>query len=220
MANSKCTINEELLRKKLLDYRVDFDPACLTSLENEIAQVKTHAHIELPDKKYVIRFSMIAAGILILAVIGYFVVQAIQTSNAEKEESKVEIAPKPVIEEPKVETPITPTVAIVDTIKPEVKNTDTISVAAVPEKKVENMVAEKKREEKKVKKAVVQQVDSMATRVDTASKKTSVDSSSANNEQPSLKKKKKKRKNVLDATQDIRNAAPTTADDKVVVPNN
>ena len=212
-------IDENALREKLTSYTVSFNADSFCFLENEIAQVKTTNPIELPDTKKIIQFVGIPVAIGLFGCIVYFGVNYIKNLPPSPKKNTV-IVTNPVVEpkiEVKKETPlpvITPSVAVTN----EVKKQDTI-VASVPQ-------PIKIKEKKSTPVQIIPikkdsgQVSAVAkTKLDSVDKKTKPDTSSVINKDTQPKKKKKKRKSLLDATEDIRQSQPNSADDDVVIPD-
>jgi hypothetical protein len=214
-------IDEAALREKFLNYRVNFNPACLELLENEVAHVKTHTSLELPETKKVIRFVVIPLVLIGLGCTAFFTFSYVKNLPAKEpvKDSTVIAKPKP---QPETKEPVKAEAPLIkDSIKNVVNRQDTIFPAAIPQKiktPVKTPVQQKMLTSKK---DTVSVNNVKPVQVDSAKKKNKADTTATpkNKDIPS-KKKKKKHKNPLDATEDIRQSAPNSADDDVIVPNN
>ena len=217
-------IDESALREKFANYHVSFNASCLEILESEVAQVKTHASLELPDAKKIIRFVGIPLALIILGCAIFFTydyVKNLPTSTPVEDT----IVIKPVFE-PKIETQpkqeVKPAVVAVDTIKTETPKKDTVMPTVDIPQKTKNIV--KSNQPQKInalKKDTTSAITINPTQVDSVKKKNRVDTTSSSNRNKNTPtKKKKKRRNSLDATEDIRQSEPNSADDDVIVPNN
>ncbi|MBS1647965.1 MAG: hypothetical protein JST67_11550 [Bacteroidetes bacterium] len=224
MAENKYPINEDDLREKFLTYSVPFDISQVTHLENEIDQIRTHAPIDLPSKKKLLLVFLTLVGACVVGGILFLMLQKTPEDTPKKNDTSVKVTEtKPPIENLTPPAPQTKTI-VVDTIKPEAKKADS---ATIPTKIIEKKTVEGKSNKKVEQKNNVLKNNNRDTTAkskplsDTANKiiKQSADSAKNTEATPS-KKKKRKRKNILDATQEIRDAAPNSADDDVVVPNN
>jgi hypothetical protein len=215
-------IDENALREKLTNYSVSFNADSLRFLENEVAQVKTHNPIELPETKKIVQFIGIPVAIAVLGFAAYFGFNYIKNlpTTAPKKDSiaivKPIVAPKV---EVKKETPPPANTSSIVTI-PEAKKQDTIIATITPP--IKNKEKKSPADQTKPFKKDTTQVSKIEkTKLDSLDKKSKQDTSSVSkNKDTSPKKKKKKRKNTLDATDDIRKSQPNSADDDVVVPDN
>ncbi len=222
MADNKTyRIDESALRKKFADYRVSFNPACLQLLESEISQVKTHAHLEMPKTKNLVKFIAIPLVLLALGCLAFFSYNYINNlPSASTTKDTVNIA-RPIIQ-PKIETPkpeVKPKVVVADTITKYPKKDTVITEVEVP--KIKNIKTLSTQKNSSFKKDTLVSRTIIKTQPDSVKKRNKTDTTSlSKNRDTSSKKKKKKRKNSLDATEDIRQSAPNSADDDVVVPNN
>ncbi|MEO8762626.1 MAG: hypothetical protein ABI388_13275 [Bacteroidia bacterium] len=216
-------IDEIALREKFANYQVSFNPACLEILENEVAHVKTHSSLELPDTKKIIRFIAIPVVLIVLGCVAFFTYNYIQNLPATEPIKDTTVVSKPIIE-PKIEAQptqeIKPAVVAVDTIKAEIAKRDTvIEVSSQKVKSVAKTISTQKNNNSKRDTNRVAKINSI--QVDSVSKKNNGDTTATTkNRDTTTKKKKKKRKNSLDATDDIRQSTPNSADEDVVVPNN
>jgi hypothetical protein len=214
-------IDENALREKFTAYTVSFNADSLSFLENEVAQVKTHNPIELPETKKIVQFIGIPVAIALLGCGAYFGFNYIKNlpATAPKKDSiaivKPIVAPKPEI---KQETPPPVNTASIAST-PDVKKQDTIIATIAPT--VKNKEKKSTEQAKTVKKDTTQINKTEKTKLDTVEKKNKVDTASVSKSKDTLlKKKKKKRKNTLDATDDIRKSQPNSADDDVIIPDN
>ena len=215
-------IDEKALREKLTSYTVSFNEDSLRFLENEVAQVKTHNPIELPETKKIVQYIGIPVAILAFGCIAYFGFNYINNipTVAPKKDSVEIVKPTaiPKVEVKKETPPPINTASIATT--PEVKKQDTIfPVAVQPVKAKEKKYPTQQIKATKKDTTLVNKVEK--TKLDTVEKKSKQDTSSVSKtKDASLKKKKKKRKNSIDATDDIRESQPNNAEDEVVVPDN
>ena len=222
------TIDENALREKFSNYHVSFDPSSLDFLDNEIAHVKTHQPIELPEAKNIVKLIAIPVSLVVLGCIVYFgygYVKSISPSAASTPKDTIIITKKinaPIKEEHKVPDVqvSTPTVSVETETKKQVT-----SLTPVVPQKIKNTVKATVPEPIVVPKKDSTPVSSpVRTPVaDTIEKKSKTDTAGTSKEKDgSTKKKKKRRKNALDATDDIRKSTqkPNSADDDVIVPDN
>jgi len=215
-------INEDALREKFTSYRVSFNPSCLEILENEVAHVKTHASLELPDTKKLVRFGGIFLILIAIGCAAFFTYDYVKNMPASAPEKDTVAAEKPIVQptpEPQPKQEAAPAVVKADTIKAEVPKHDTVMPVVTQKTKTAL-----KTYPPQVKNAAPKKDTSSVTainpaQVDSVKKKAKADTASANKNQQ-VKKKKKKRKNSLDATEDIRQSEPNSSDDDVVIPNN
>jgi hypothetical protein len=216
-------IDEDALRDKLTNYTVSFNADSFSFLENELAQVKTNNPIELPDTKKLVQFIGIPVAIAVLGTLVYFGVSYVKNlppSAPKKGTVTVTTPAEPKVEVKKEVPPpvITPSVVV----NSEEKKKDTI-VATAPQISQPVKVKEKKLVPQQVTIQVKKdsgQVNSVAkTKLDTI-RKNKPDTAAVINKDTSSKKKKKKRKNSLDATEDIRQSQPSSAEDEVIIPDN
>jgi hypothetical protein len=214
-------IDENALREKLTNYTVNFNADSFKFLEDEIAQVKTNNPIELPDTKKLVQFIGIPVAIAVLGTLVYFGVSYVKNLPASAPKKDTVTVTKPA--EPKVEVKkevpppvITPSV----TINTEEKKKDTvIATVAQPIKVKEKKIVSPPVQVTPVKKDSTQAVVVAKATIDSLSKKNKPDTA-AINKNNQAKKKKKKRKNSLDATEDIRQSQPNSAEDEVIIPDN
>jgi hypothetical protein len=211
-------IDENALREKLINYTVAFNANSFSFLETEVAQVKTHNPIELPETKKLVQFIGIPVAVALVGCIIYFGASYVKNLPASAPKKDTVTVSKPVVEPEKEITPPVNTASVVTNT--EVKKRDTI-MAVVPQpvkikekKTIPPQITPVKKDSQQV--SVVEK-----TKLDTVEKKNKVDTASVNkNKDSSLnKKKKKKRKNSLDATEDIRQSQPSSSEDDVVVPD-
>ena len=208
-------IDENALREKLNTYTVSFNADSLSFLENEVAQVKTHNPIELPETKKIVQFIGIPVAIAVLGCVAYFGFNYIKNLPATMPKKDTVAVAKPVVA-PKLEVkketlPPVNTLSIAATA--EVKKQDTIFPVALQPVKIK----EKKSTGEQIKSVKKNKIEK--TKLDSLDKKSKQDTSSiSKNKDTSPKKKKKKRKNSLDATDDIRQSQPNSADDDVIIP--
>jgi len=218
-------IDENALREKLARYTVSFNAESFSFLETEIAQVKPHNPIELPDTKKLVQYIGLPVAIGLLGCVAYFGFNYIKNLPPSTPKQDTVTVTKPIVE-PKVEvekkkevaSPVvnTNTTAVKTEVKTqEVATTPITQPIRVKEKKTtptQAVVAKKDSGQvSNVEKAKVDTVVERKNKPDTTSVSKSKDT------QP--KKKKKKRKNTLDATEDIRDSQPNSADDDVVIPD-
>ena len=137
------TIDENALREKFSNYHVSFDPSSLDFLDNEIAHVKTHQPIELPEAKNIVKLIAIPVSLVVLGCIVYFgygYVKSISPSAASTPKDTIIITKKinaPIKEEHKVPDVqvSTPTVSVETETKKQVT-----SLTPVVPQKIKNTV--------------------------------------------------------------------------------
>lgn len=211
-------IDENALREKFLTYQVNFNPACLEILENEVAQVKTHAHLELPETKKIVRFIAIPVVLVVLGFAAFFTYTYITNLAPATPVKDTATVSKPVIERKIEKQPILEAkpAVVPDSSKLETTKRDTSLETSTTNVKTSPKIVHT---QKITKKDTASAVKLKTSTVDTIKKKTKSDTSSViKNKETGGKKKKKKRKNVLDATDDIRQSEPDKADDDVIIP--
>jgi hypothetical protein len=226
MADKKTyRIDENALRDKLTNYTVSYNADSFNFLENEVAQVKTSKPIELPDSKKLLQFIGIPVAIALLGCgiyFGFNYIKNLPASAPKKDTVTVTKPAEPKTEEKKeVPPPITTPSVVTNT---EEKKKDTV-IAVAPQPVAQPIkTKEKKNTSQPVVTAVKKdsgQVNAIAkSNIDSVEKKNKVDTISVNKNNNGSKKKKKKRKSLLDATEDIRQSQPSSAEDEVVVPDN
>jgi hypothetical protein len=219
-------IDENALREKFANYNISFNSSSLDFLDDEMAQVKTHKPIELPETKNILKFIAIPVAVVVVGCVMYFGYSYIKKTNSAatpKDTTTVVknvVKPKEevVITTPSVEVANTPTVAVKAEIKKQVT-----PVTPVPQK-IKNTVKTSVPEPVAVPKKDTTPITTLVTIpvADTVGKKSKADMAAGKEKENTAKKKKKKRKNSLDVTDDIRQSTqkPNSADDDVVVPDN
>jgi hypothetical protein len=228
MADKKTyRIDENALREKFANYTVSFNAESLSCLETEIAQVKPHNPIELPDTKKLVQFIGIPVAIGLLGCIAYFGFNYIKNLPPSTPKQDTVTVTKP-ITEPKTEEkkeaappPVVNTNTTVVNAAVKQQEVVTIPVVAQPTKVKEKKIIPTQAVAVKKDSGQVSNVEKI--KPDTSAvKKNKPDTIAAGvskNKDAQPKKKKKKRKNALDATEDIRESQPNSADDDVVVPD-
>ena len=213
-------IDENALREKLTNYTVSFNQDSLRFLEEEVAHVKTHNPIELPEARKIAQYIGIPMAIAVLGCAVYFgfnYVKNLPAANAKKDSIAVvkpTVVPKV---EVKKETPPPPvnTASVALEVRKDTIVTQSIQPVKTKEKK---NTAEQIKTNKK---DTTQTSKVEKTKLDTIVKKNKQDTSTVSKTKESNpKKKKKKRKSSIDATDDIRQSQPNNADDDVVIPDN
>ena len=216
-------IDEVALREKFANYHVSFNSSCLEILENEVAQVKTHASLELPDTEKIIRFVAIPLVLIAFGCAAFFTynyIKNLPASTPIKDTVFTKSAVKPKIEtQPKQE--IKHAVVAVDTIKTETSKKNTVMPTVVVPQKIKTSTKTTPTQRSNNQKKDTNSVSKInPIQVDSIKKKNRLDTISISRNKSTPTKKKKKRRNSLDATEDIRQSVPNSADDDVVVPNN